>query len=324
MAVKNDRSLAARIEGTGYDLYANFFRLFPVETASALGAAVARMLGPLAPVHQVAKRNIEICFPGITPEREAEILTGMWDNLGRMLGEFPHIGGFRAYTDDPRLIVTNPERLDQLYAAGKGVVFISGHFANFELLAPVIVQRGVPCQVTYRAINNYWVDKRITEARTAYGATDLAAKGRTGGMSLLRALKMGETVALMNDQKNNQGVLAPFFGSAVMTHDGPVRLAKRFAAPLVPISIERLPKARFRLTVHDPIAIPDGPDDETAVRIGVARVNKWIEDRIREKPEDWFWVHRRWPKEVYRGVEPADASAAEVETSKLKSAAGST
>jgi KDO2-lipid IV(A) lauroyltransferase len=127
-------------------------------------------------------------------------------------------------------------------------------------------------------------------------------------MGLMRALKDGWAVAIMNDQKYNEGVAAPFFGRLVMTADGPTRLARKFRCPLVPVSIERLPGVRFRITVLDPIPYDEDPDEEAAVARTVATINAHVERWLRAAPEQWFWVHRRWPKEVYRAKDAAEAA----------------
>ncbi len=124
----------------------------------------------------------------------------------------------------------------------------------------------------------------------------------------MRALREGWAVAIMNDQKYNEGVPAPFFGRLVMTADGPTRLARKFRCPLVPVGIERLPGVRFRITVEDPIPHDEDPDEEAAVLRTVTAINARVERWLRAAPEQWFWVHRRWPKEVYRAEDAARAA----------------
>ena len=180
------------------------------------------------------------------------------------------------------------------------MVFISGHFSNFELMAAAIVGAGVPCQITYRALNNPYVDARVRATRFKYGVRMFAPKGLAGAREMMRAIGRGESVALMNDQKFNGGVAAPFFGVTAHTAPGPSTYALRFGIPIVPMSVQRLGDAvRFRITVHDPIHL------ETLARAadieaGVRRINAFIEERVLARPAEWFWVHRRWPNEVYR------------------------
>ncbi len=300
MAVFHDKSMTARLVGWIYDAYGGAFRTLPVEKASALGGALLRTLGPMTPVHHVAQTNLDIAFPGLSAKARRDLLIEVWDNFGRLVGEFPHLNSFSIYSDNPRVEVTGAERLDQISDSRRGAVLISGHFANWEVMAMAIVKRGVPCRVTYRPANNYFIDRRIVETRAAYGIRLQAAKGKEGGMGLLRALAKGEAVAVMNDQKYNEGVEVPLFGRPAMTADGPTRLARKYGCPLVPMSVKRLPHARFRVTVHEPIDVDRSDDEERAVVNTVRRINAFVEDRVHEAPAEWFWVHRRWPKTIYR------------------------
>jgi KDO2-lipid IV(A) lauroyltransferase len=299
MAVSTRVTLLHRLEWLAVSAVFGLFRAFPLERASALGGWIGRTIGPLTGAHATALRNLRLAFPAETEAWRARIARAMWDNLGRLAGEFPHLHAIRPYVAGGRIEVEGAERLDAVRASGRGAVFVSGHFANWEIMAAAIVQRGLPCQVTYRPANNPLIDRDIIAIRRGYGATFQAAKGREGGMGLMRALARGESVALMNDQKYSDGVIAPFFGHDAATADGPTRLALRFGVPLVPLTIERLPGVRFRVRVHDPIPIDaDAPADQ-AVRDAVVRLNAFLEAEVRARPEAWFWVHRRWPRDAW-------------------------
>jgi KDO2-lipid IV(A) lauroyltransferase len=196
--------------------------------------------------------------------------------------------------------VAGAERLAAIRAGAGPVVFISGHFSSFEIMPAVIIHAGITCQITYRATNNPYVDESIRKSRWRYGVRLFAPKGTDGARELLRALGRGESVALMNDQKFNGGVAAPLFGRMAHTAPGPSTFALRFGVPLQPMSVQRLGKARFRVVVHDPITLEDTGDRGADIETGVRRINAFIEERVRERPAEWFWVHKRWPKETYR------------------------
>ncbi len=300
MAVTHDKSAAAWLSAVAYDAYEAAFRTASIETASDIGAALVRRLGPLTPAHHVARTNLRIAFPDLGEQALAALLDEVWSNLGRTFAEFPHLQAFTIYEPGARVEVVGAHRMREALEGGRGAIFLGGHFANFECLAITIVNSGLPCRITYRPANNYWVDKRIREQREAYGIRLLAAKGKEGGMSLLRALAKGEAVGIMNDQKYNEGVAVPFFGLPAMTADGPTRLARRYGCPILPFDVKRLPRARFRVTIYDEIPTDTDTDEETAVTNTVARITQFIEARVRENPADWFWVHRRWPKDVYK------------------------
>lgn len=299
MAVARRFSFSERVEAWFFQRYFDHYARMGVDEASAAGAAFARRIGPLTPTHRVALNNMRLAFPEAPAAQIDAWLAAMWEHLGRLAGEFPHLGSFEPFSDDGRIVVENAERLFAIGDGGGPVVFISGHFSNWELMPATIVRSGAPCRMTYRAANNPFIDDVIQATRRAYGATYQSAKGTEGGMGLLRALKAGQSVALMNDQKYNAGLAAPLFGHDAMTADAPTRLALRFGVDLQPMSVVRTQGARFRVIVHDPIAFDRTLPTEDAVRDGVLAVNRFIEAQVRAHPEQWFWVHRRWPKEAW-------------------------
>ncbi len=286
------------VEALAYDIAACLARIFPIDSVSDFGAGLFRRLGPLTSAHRVAARNLRIVFPDASPARIAELLDEQWRHLGRWAAEFPILD--RIIADPGRVEVVGAERLAAIAAGAGPVIFISGHFSSFEIMPAVIVHAGVTCQITYRATNNPYVDARIRKSRWRYGVRLFAPKGTDGARELLRALSRGESVALMNDQKFNGGIEAPLFGLMAHTAPGPASFALRYAAPLQPMSVERKGKARFRVVVHDPIRLENTGDRDADIAAGVARINSFIEERVRARPAEWFWVHKRWPNDVYR------------------------
>lgn len=249
--------------------------------------------------HRVAERNLRIAFPDAGDCEIKRLLRAQWTELGRSLTEFVIVD--RIVADTSRLEIEGLERLHAIAASGRPVVFISGHFSNFELMAAAIVRAGVKVQVTYRAMNNPYVDERVRRVRYRYGVRLFAPKGLDGARELMRALERGESVALMNDQKFNGGIATPLFGVMAHTAPGPSTFALRFGVPLQPLSVQRVgDAARFKVIVHDPIVLEATGDKAADLEAGVRRINAFIEDRVRARPAEWFWVHRRWPSEVYR------------------------
>lgn len=305
MSRKGEISLAHRLESWGFHLYWRRFQAMGLDEASNAGARFARTFGPLSPAHRTARSNIRLAFPGISGPEEREILDEMWDNLGRLTGEFPHLGNMRLFEEGSRAEVEGLDILDRYLEPGRGAVFVSGHFANWEVMPACIVRRGVPCEVTYREANNPWIDTTIVEARAAYGVRLFAPKGRQGGMRLMRILGKGGSIAMMNDQKYNDGIASPLFGHACMTSDAAVRLAHRFGAPLQTMSLVRTVGARFRVKVQEPVWLDANAPLEDVLQPAVDAINRFIEDRVREAPGQWFWVHKRWPKAAWEaaGVE---------------------
>jgi KDO2-lipid IV(A) lauroyltransferase len=297
------QDLVWRLEAFAYDLVTGLARLFPIDAVSDFGAWLFKRLGPMTSTHRVAEINLRIAFPQADDREIARLMEAQWDALGRWAVEFPILD--KIIADPARVQLVNGERLAQIAETGESVVFISGHFSSFEIMPAAIIHAGITCQITYRATNNPHVDERIRRSRFRYGVRLFAPKGGDGARELLRALARGESVALMNDQKFNGGVAAPLFGVMCHTAPGPSSFALRFGVPLQPMSVQRIHKARFRVVAHDPIWLKDTGDRNRDIEAGVRQVNTFIEDRVRDRPEEWFWVHKRWPNEVYKKKRPA-------------------
>ncbi|MBU4435134.1 MAG: lysophospholipid acyltransferase family protein [Alphaproteobacteria bacterium] len=298
-----------RLEALGFDLFIAMFRLLGVDAASNLGGWLGRTFGPLSGAHKVAERNLKLAFPEKDAAWRAETLVAQWDGLGRSFAEFPLMDKILPSTG--RVEVINKERLTEIAEKRIPVVFVSGHLSNWEVMPAAIVDSGVDCEMTYRAANNPYVDTRIKESRFRYGVRLFAPKGGDGSRELLRGMREGRSVALMNDQKFNSGVAAPFFGHDARTAPGPTRLAIRFGTVLQPMSVQRIKGARFRAIVHDPITPPSTGDRSADIEAGVRMINTFLEERIRERPAEWFWVHRRWPNAVYADLAAREGSAQE-------------
>jgi KDO2-lipid IV(A) lauroyltransferase len=291
------RRLAWRLEAAAFDLAGALLRLLPLDAASALGASLFAALGPLTPSHGIARRNIRLAFPELTPEDEKALLDAQWRSLGRGFFEFQLME--RLAADPSRIELEHGERLQEIARTGAPTVLIAGHFSNWEVMAVAIMQAGVNCRVTYRAANNPYIDARIREVRARYGIRLFAPKGSDGAREALEGLRRGESIALMNDQKFNGGVASPLFGHPAHTATGPTKLAMKIGRPLQPLSITRTRGARFKVRLHEPIAVPDTGDRAADVAACVAAINRFVETVVREHPAEWFWVHRRWPREEY-------------------------
>ena len=191
------------------------------------------------------------------------------------------------------------ERLQALAQARTPAVLFSGHLSNWETMMAVIVHSGLDARASYRPANNPYMDARITESRRRYGVQLFAARGGSGTRGLISALSKGGAVALLNDQRDSSGVEAPFFGRPVWAAAGPAQLAMKYGGRLHPISVVRLKGARFRVTIHEPIELADTGDKAADLKAAVGQINAFIESCIRDRPAEWLWAHRRWPKTLY-------------------------
>jgi len=300
--VSTGQDLIWRLEAVGFDVFTFLFRLLPVDAASWLGGAIARLIGPLTKTHKVADDNLRLAFPEKDAAWRGRILDAQWETNGRTVAEFPMMD--RLLPSTGRVEVVNAGRLTEIARGGKPVVFVSGHFSNWEVMPAAIVNSGVDCEITYRAANNPYVDKRIRDSRFRYGVRLFAPKGGDGAREMLEGMKQGRSVALMKrpeiqPRRGRRALLWP-------TGDG--RAGPDAAGPAVrhgaaALSVVRLPGVRFRVTAHEPIEIAPTGDRAADIQRGVQAITSFIEERVREHPVDWFWVHKRWPDAVYAALE---------------------
>ncbi|MFY0398173.1 lysophospholipid acyltransferase family protein [Brevundimonas naejangsanensis] len=293
-----------RLEAAAFQGLFGFLRLLGVERASGFGGKLLRTLGPLTGTHKTVTRNLRIAFPDMDEGERSRLAVDQWEQTGRTFAELAVMD--RLTPESGRIELVGMERLHAIRDSGRPVVLISGHLANFEVMAAVIMAAGVPCQVTYRAANNPYVDALIRQSRERYGIKLFAPKG-DGTRELMAGMKRGESIALLVDQKYSQGPEVEFFGQPVNASPGAARMALKFGTVMQPLSVVRLPGVRFRVTAHEPIAVPDTGDKAADVWAGVQAANRFVEDRVREHPVDWFWVHKRWPPQVYEALREAEA-----------------
>ena len=257
-----------------------------------------KRVAPLLSQNKTVKRNLALAFPDLSEEERDQIALASWESVGRTAGELPHLPKIDPYAGD-RVEVIGAEHLDAVENSDQGAVFVSGHFANWEVMAAVICNRPVDCLITYRALNNPHIDRKLNKVRHDYGIGVLTPKG-LGTREVMRALGKNRSVGLMNDQKFNQGLAIPFFGHDAMTAPGPSRLALKYKVPIVLMTTRRTGPARFAVTAHKPFMPKQTGDVEADVRACVEHITSLIEKEVRENPEQWFWQHRRWPKDAWR------------------------
>jgi len=273
-------------------LFLGLCRVLPVDWASALGGWIGRTVGPLMGQSRKAARNLARALPANTPERNRQIILGMWDNLGRVIAEYPHLPRICARLEGGRVEVHGLHIVRDLIGDGKPGIMFGGHLANWEVQPFIARHTGLELGLIYRAPNNEWVDSLLRRLRDA---PLLFRKGQEGAKALFSLLRKGGHAAMLVDQKMNDGIPVPFFGRDAMTAPAIAQFAVRLGCVLVPARTERLKGARFRITVYPPIDIPDTGDRAADERAIMVAINAQLENWIREKPEQWLWLHRRWP-----------------------------
>jgi KDO2-lipid IV(A) lauroyltransferase len=270
-----------------------FCWLLPRETASALGGWICSIIGPHLRVSRIARKNLDIAFPEKTPVEKERILRGMWDNLGQIAAEYPHL-----HDMDLKVEVVGIEHMEVARDSGRPALLFSGHIANWEL--PAIRQRtGLDLHVVYRKPNNAGVDGLLRYARSS-GCIGQIQKGSGGAREIVSVLRDGGVIGMLVDQKMNEGLPIPFFGRDVMTAPAIAHFALKFKCPVYPYRVERLSGRRYRITILEALHIVDTGSRLDDVKRILTDINALLESWIRATPEQWLWIHRRWPKHLYR------------------------
>jgi len=273
-----------------------FFRIFGVETASAIGGFVGREFFYRTGLTGRARDNLLAAYPQMEKSECEQILREMWDNLGRTIAEYAHLDKMSIKGPNPRIVLAGLEHADVALASGKPVIFISGHFANWEVIQFAAAQYGVEGGAVYRPVNNPFVDHWMVRQRMRNGTPEQIAKGAQGTRRIFTLLRGGKAIFLLVDQKTNEGVAAPFFGRDAMTTPAPAALALKLGAILLPVSNERIGDTRFRITAHPPIDYSPSADHDRDILALTEKINEKVEQMVRYRPSQWLWIHRRWPK----------------------------
>ena len=267
--------------------------LLPLDWASALGGVLARLIGPHLGITRRARLNLRAALPDLSDAEIETIVCGMWDNLGRVAFEYPHLRKIKVFARDRRIELRGLQNLERSLAANRRVILFSGHLGNWEIAALAGGQYGLDIAQIYRAANNPMVDAMLARLRGHLG--ELIPKGAVASRRAVAALRRGGHLSLLADQKLNDGIAVPFFGRDAMTAPALAVLGLRFDCDVLPVRVERLHGAHFRLTVYPPLVVPQSKDRDADTLALMTEVNRTLEAWIRERPEQWFWLHRRWP-----------------------------
>ena len=271
--------------------------LGPVESSNLFGA-LARGVGPLLPVSRIADGNLRVAMPELDAAARRRVVRGVWDNLGRTVGELPHIVDLHETASGPGWELVGEDTLRWLALKGGPMIFFSGHIGNWEVLPIAAAAYGLPLSSFYRPAENKQIDAMILDLRRQAARADIQMfpKGAAGARQSLLHLSRGGRLGMLMDQKMNDGIKARFFGRPAMTAPALAALALRLRCPVIPGYVERTGPARFRVTCESPLVLPDSGDRADDVATLTQMVNDTLERWIRAKPESWLWLHRRWPK----------------------------
>ena len=266
------------------------FKILGFKLASSLGGLIGRSVGPLFRSKKKILSNISKALPEIGEKNTELIVKKMWENYGRILSEYMFIKNFRNSKYKKFLTIEGQEILNELKDSKEPVVFISGHFNNFELMAMQVEKSGIKVAAIYRPLNNIFLNKIMEKIRTKYICRKQIKKGGSGTRELLESFKNNYSIAIMIDQRVSESIKVDFFNQKASTTTIPAQLFKKFGSKIVPIYIERINGVYFKMTISKPISL----DKEFTIEEITLNLNKWLEKMILINPDQWIWSHDRW------------------------------
>ena len=272
-------------------------RLIPLKYATRMFERFARWLGPRIWRHKVVMDNLAIAFPEKSFEERQQLASDNWAHMAHSLLEYIYLDEIFDLSEDntesERIEIGNAEQFIKLRDDGLPAILFTGHIANFELLPLVSSRFGLEIQSMYRRPNNPHAASKVANARKEYGK-NLVASGAGASFQLMSALERGDHVGLLVDQKFRRGINIPFFGKDAKTNPLLAKLARRYDCPVHGARTIRLPGGRFRLEITDELILPRDENGDVDIRGTTEMVTNVVEEWVREYPEQWLWMHRRW------------------------------
>ena len=266
------------------------FKIFGFKISSLVGGKLFETIGPIFRSKELISSNIKKAIPNINSKDLKKISRLMWNNYGRIFAEYVFIKSFRSGKLNSRISVEGQDILDEIKKNNQQVVFISGHFSNFELMAMHLEKTGIKLSAIYRPLNNIFLNIIMENIRKKYICKNQIKKGIGGIKKIIQLKKQNYSTALMIDQRVSEGIKSNFFNSPALTTTIPAQLVKKFKIPVVPIFIERVNNLNFKITIRKPVNFTD----TDSIKKITDDLNKILETMILHKPEQWIWSHNRW------------------------------
>jgi len=263
------------------------FKVLGLKLSSRFSKNLFILLGPFFRSKKIINENILKAFPNLKKNEINKISKTMWENYGRILSEYIFLNEFRL---KDKIEIKGQEILDRIKKDNERVIFVSGHFSNFELMAMHIEKSGIDLAAIYRPLNNKFLNYFMEKIRKKYICKNQIKKGYTGTRQLLSLFKKSCSIALMIDQRVSEGIKSRFFNHDAFTTTIPAQFVKKFECKVVPIYIERVDDIKFRLTVNAPINFSKNEKIDTIT----LKLNSLLEKMILKNPGQWIWSHNRW------------------------------
>ena len=268
-----------------------FYKLLGLKYSRILSAQIFKIFGPFFRSNKISDENLKRAFDNLDENKRKKILKKMWSNYGKIFAEYMFIKSFRHNSKIFNTIsVKNKNILHKIKRTAKPVIFISGHFNNFELMAMIIEKSGIDLTAIYRPLNNKYLNPIMENIRKKYICKKQIKKGISGTRSLLKHFKNGSSIALMVDQRVSEGIRCNFFNEKALTTTIPAQFVKKFNSEIIPVYIERSKNDNFKIKFFNSIKFEENDSIETIT----LKINKILEDLIVKNPDQWIWTHNRW------------------------------
>ncbi|MEG9862174.1 MAG: hypothetical protein V6Z81_06695 [Parvularculales bacterium] len=268
-------------------------RLLGVKYASALGGIIARTIGPYLRGSRRIHDNLALAMPEIAPQQRAFIVKQVWENIGRVFAETPYL--VHISNSDNHITCTGIEHIQNAAKHGKGIIFLGGHHAHWEMMLKGPRAAGLHSHLVYRHFENKLIEKRIVALRQRAWQLTTVAKNQNAASTIIKSLRSGKPVAMLVDERDKRGIEAKFFNLPALTSPTPAKLILRYDAPVILGSVTREPGPRFHVTLR-PLEKPPliGNMEQDIVRLTQA-INDFLEACVRERPgENFMWMKDRW------------------------------
>ncbi|MDP6223077.1 MAG: lysophospholipid acyltransferase family protein [Candidatus Micropelagos thuwalensis] len=268
-------------------------RLMGLERSSQFFGHLFSKIGPRLPQNKIAVRNLTAIFQEADEAEIKSLNIEMWRNLGMFFGEFSNLDRLRAEADT-RINISGWNLTQKTFDEGRGLIFFSGHMGNWEVMAAATHIFDNDVMGVYRKANNPFFEKWITKIRNKSTVTKLVQKGADGAKNIIKTLKAGNTVCVLNDQKMNDGAELKFFNRRAMTATAIPKIARKFNIPMVFVSVQRRENSHFDVVFHPPF-LPEITEDAHQDILNTAqKMNDILEEAIKQQPAHWLWLHNRW------------------------------
>ena len=270
----------------------SIFKILGYKLSSNLGALIGKNFGPIFRKKKVILNNLRISNIGQNDKMRNNIIDEMWGNYGRILSEYPFIKDFDNNKLSNYLNIEGQDIIDELKKNNENVIFVSGHFNNFELMAMHLENSGIKLAAIYRPLNNFFLNKTMEKIRKNYICKIQIKKGKSGTREIVKLIKHGYSIALMIDQRVSEGILCKFFDREAFTTSIPAQTVKKYNLKVVPVYIERSKNYFFKVKIHEPIIF----NNHDSIHDITYALNTKLEHMIKKNPDQWIWSHNRWKR----------------------------